>query len=571
MSNPSQGGEPRGIRKLLGGLYGRWEGLSRGWRVAVVGGGLTLLVGSSIAGYRQWHYMQHDNGFCLSCHLMSDPFERFNRSAHSKIECHDCHRATMQEQLHQLTAVVFDNPTEIKKHAHVPNERCETCHVQGDSTRWEQIQATAGHRVHLESGDSALLGMMCTDCHSVSVHEFASADRTCLKSGCHPDAKVYLGRMGDLQIYCTTCHNFLASAPGLAFDSLGQPLTPQSQQCFSCHEMRQRLAGMEVAADPHRGVCGDCHNAHDQREAREVGCATATCHADWRSVSFHVGVPHPEQCATCHLPHSWRVDGQNCLRCHARIGREAPTRRPARQRSSHDAAPVVVAAAGDAGWVVALHAASTPAPGADQEPGAAVAPAVRPPRADIPRFSHGDHRGQTCASCHSSRVRHGELLVKSGQDCQRCHHAGPTRQNCVACHAGAAAQRSAPNPRTMRLTAGGTTVTRRIRFDHLRHGSIECAQCHTDPLSRTANAADCTGCHAQHHTATSDCVTCHASANALATHRLDAHGTCASAGCHAQRAAGLPSSREACLVCHQAQQTHQPGKLCDQCHQAGAP
>ncbi len=560
MSNPKS--EARGIRGLLGRLYGRWEGLTRGWKVALAGGGLTLLVASSVAGYRQWHYMQHDNSFCLSCHLMADPFERFNRSAHAKIECHDCHRATMQEQLHQLTAVVFDNPTEVKKHAHVPNERCATCHIEGDSTRWEQIQATAGHRVHLESQDSALRGMQCTDCHSVSVHEFASADQTCLKAGCHPDARVRLGRMGDLQIYCTTCHNFLASAPGLAFDSLGRPLTPQSRQCFGCHEMRQRLAGMEIAADPHQGVCGDCHNAHDQRSAREVSCAGGTCHADWRTVSFHVGVPHPEQCTTCHLPHSWRVDGQNCLRCHQGIGREAPTRgRAVQQRTSHDvAAPIEVAAAGEVAWAIALQAQAVPPVQGPQ------APAER----DVPRFSHGDHRGQTCASCHSSRVRHGELLVRSAADCQRCHHAGPARENCAACHAQGSARPSAPNPRTIRLTAGSKTVIRRIRFDHAAHAGTACAQCHTGGLARAADPADCSGCHVPHHSATADCVTCHASANALATHRLDAHGTCASAACHGQAAAGLPNSREACLVCHQAQRTHQPGRLCDQCHQVGA-
>jgi len=113
-------------------------------------------------------------------------------------------------------------------------------------------------------------------------------------------------------------------------------------------------------------------------------------------------------------------------------------------------------------------------------------------------------------------------------------------------------------------------VTRRIRFDHQDHGRFDCTQCHTDPVSRAADRTDCSSCHNQHHTATSDCVACHASANALATHRLNAHGSCASANCHGQAAAGLPDSREACLVCHQAQQNHQAGKLCDQCHQVGA-
>ena len=52
----------------------------------------------------------------------------------------------------------------------------------------------------------------------------------------------------------------------------------------------------------------------------------------------------------------------------------------------------------------------------------------------LPRFSHGDHRRQSCASCHSSRLRHGALRVRSAADCRRCHHAGPGSDQCATCH-----------------------------------------------------------------------------------------------------------------------------------------
>src|SRR5262249_29517411 len=133
-----------------------------------------------------------------------------------------------------------------------------------------------------------------------------------------------------------------------------------------------------------------------------------------------------------------------------------------------------------------------------------------------------------------------------------------------------AQHRSAANPRPFTLVASRRTVTRRIRFDHGQHNAIACTQCHTNSLTRAPEGGDCAGCHAQHHRPEADCTACHASANALATHTLQDHKSCASANCHAQRAASLPTSREACLVCHSAQQAHQPGKLCDQCHQVRA-
>ena len=310
-------------------LLERWDRLTFRQRVAGASVGFVVLLGTSLVGYRQYTFMMHDNRFCLSCHLMADPFERFSRSKHSEIECHDCHRATLQEQLHQLSAVIFDNPTQIKRHAHVPNARCETCHVRGDPNRWRVVAGTAGHRLHLESSSPALRSVMCVDCHGVSLHELRPNQQTCLQAGCHAYAKIRLGRMSSRDIYCTTCHAFTAEAPTLTYDSLGTPLSPKAQQCFACHEMRQALGNMEFTHDPHRGACGNCHNPHEQRQGAEAGrtCTSGSCHTTWRTSPFHSGVPNPTECTRCHIPHSWKVEGRNCLRCHGSI--TDPTR-PAR-------------------------------------------------------------------------------------------------------------------------------------------------------------------------------------------------------------------------------------------------
>ncbi len=549
-------------------VQGWWGRLAPKWRIALGAAVALVAVGASAAGYRQWHYMQHDNRFCTTCHLMADPFQRFSRSVHATLECHSCHEGRLPEQLHQLWLTVVEKPTAIGQHADVPNKVCARCHVQGDSTRWKIIAATAGHRIHLESKDRRLAGMRCVECHGVSLHEFQSVDRTCLKSGCHAANIVRLGGMGRLTaLHCTTCHNFLASAPGLAVDSLGKPLTPRAVQCLGCHAMQNQIQGLDIAHDPHGGVCGYCHNPHTQTKASDVTCTSAGCHATWRQVSFHVGVPHPERCTTCHEPHSWSVNGKNCVRCHADIPRQTPTRgrRVATRPAVSPSRSLLLAATAIADFASAdTGSASAAGPLWASQGGrrSAAAPA---------RFSHGDHRAETCSTCHSSRVRHGELLIKSSADCARCHHAGPARQECTTCHRGSTfPPANLQTQQTYRLTAQNATVTRRLPFDHQRHQSFRCVRCHTNPVSRAAEGADCASCHGSHHQAGANCVACHVGANPMAAHKPADHANCASASCHGAKAAGLPVSREMCLMCHVTQTRHAPGKVCEQCHQVTA-
>jgi hypothetical protein len=168
-------------------------------------------------------------------------------------------------------------------------------------------------------------------------------------------------------------------------------------------------------------------------------------------------------------------------------------------------------------------------------------------------------------------VRHGELLVKSPTDCARCHHSGAGREQCATCHRGAAfAPASVQTERTYRLAAKSTAVTRRLPFEHQRHQAVACLRCHTNPVTRAAEGADCASCHTNHHRAEANCVACHAGANPVAAHKPSDHPNCASASCHGARAANLPFSREMCLMCHTTQTRHAPGKVCEQCHKVMA-
>jgi len=326
-------------------LLARWEAISPRQRFAAAIMGSLALVFVSILGYRQYRFMMHDNQFCLSCHLMADPYARFERSAHNQLSCHSCHPVSTGA-LWQVYATVFLRPTEVTKHAHVPNEVCGACHIKGDPARWRIVANTAGHRLHLQSTLPALRGIQCVDCHGASLHEFKPNQQICLQAGCHSYAHIRLGRMADRDIYCTTCHAFTAEAPTIAVDSLGHPMSPKAEQCLSCHEMQQMLSRMEFMHDPHKGECGDCHNPHEQRHGAEAvrSCDKAGCHTTWRESPFHIGVPNPTECTRCHIPHSWKVEGKNCLRCHTNIGDPTrptgPSHRAERPSRSHTDQPV---------------------------------------------------------------------------------------------------------------------------------------------------------------------------------------------------------------------------------------
>ena len=182
------------------------------------------------------------------------------------------------------------------------------------------------------------------------------------------------------------------------------------------------------------------------------------------------------------------------------------------------------------------------------------------------RFEHGQHRNVACASCHSSERRHGELMVRSSSDCMACHHGGAQRQDCARCHNLATMRRLPLRPRTFALTANRATVTISMRFTHTPHAALPCTQCHGPAPARAPDQTNCNSCHAPHHGPGATCSTCHSGANLLQTHERTSHTTCATAACHGAAAADLPTSREACLVCHTAQQEHMPGRLCTTCH-----
>lgn len=554
--------------------------------LAVVG--IAVLIASALLLYRTYDYVEHDNEFCLSCHLMADPYDRFAQSAHRGLGCKACHAPTFAGRSRMALTQILEQPDSILEHAHVPNEKCTACHVDGNPEEWRLISQSAGHRVHLESEDPSLQGLNCVECHSSSVHEFAATSKTCGQAGCHSESEtnIQLGRMGDLTIHCVACHEFSrpVSDTLVGAQLAGNALRPERDQCLSCHEMR-RLVGDIPEDEPHDGVCGACHNPHDQPTpaAAVQSCASGGCHTAADTLTpMHRGLDPGvlESCTTCHAAHDFRIGDSQCLACHSDIyedrrggtprtsGAAPPPGHPAVGAASR-AAPAVSAGGASrqpALFAALLHGGAPPPPPPGQSAAAQ----------DTVRFAHADHRGVECAACHSSEGSHGRLTVTGLRDCRSCHHTAPVVASCAACHeARDIAGRSYRVTQTFELSVAEATQRRALPFDHGRHEDITCVRCHRGGLALSASAVSCDGCHEEHHAATSSCVACHADPPDGA-HGIEVHVTgCAGSGCHSTASLAAPlrsmtRAREICLSCHQEQVEHFGGRECTDCHRLPA-
>jgi hypothetical protein len=553
--------------------------------------------------YRTYDYVQHDNQFCLSCHLMEQPYQKFAKSAHRDLGCHACHQPTFIARSEMALTQIVESPESLAVHAEVPNERCEACHVKGNPKEWRLIANTAGHKAHLESKNPKLKGLQCVTCHSVSLHEFTPVDKTCAQAGCHEDKKIHLGKMSDLTIHCAACHSFVAPVDSISKyekTNIEAALLPNKSECLSCHAMR--LAMTLPSPDPHKGNCASCHNPHVQKTPQEAwkSCTKAGCHTRPDTLTpFHRGLPAGalESCQTCHKAHDFSLNGNDCGSCHKDVAHDiqpppgyhregmrlVPDTGKATQPSSAAPDPRIGGPeGGDPGPLGAADllftVGTTGALGASPDP-QQTPPDTQPTLPPMPRvppggptFNHAQHRTVSCSRCHQSTGEHGGLIIKTLQDCRGCHHTQPVANDCATCHNSPdRLTKTFSMPQEMAFSFG-KTVRRDLTFTHAPHKALDCSSCHQDGLDRSAQAVQCSSCHAQHHQATNDCTVCHRQPPPSAHPPEVAHVTCTGSSCHkAPPFKTVPRTRQACLVCHQDLKDHRPGQVCADCHALPAP
>jgi len=536
------------------------------------------VIGASGAGYVSNHYMQHNNGFCTGCHVMKQPWQKFQGSSkHDTLSCHSCHQQGMYANVRQLYLWVAERPEKIGMHAKVPTRICAGCHITDQPKQWQRIATTAGHRTHLESDSSALKGVQCVTCHGLEVHSFRPVDSTCSQTGCHVGVQVVLGRMrGRTDVHCVMCHEFRTEVPRLATrDSAAGALRPTMEQCFKCHQMQAILADFDPARDPHRATCGMCHNPHTQKRPADAkqSCTSAQCHVGWRADPFHVGKNHgavSQDCTLCHAPHHAKVDASDCAGCHAAV----------RARKSGHNPPMPF------DTLQALRRTSTSwrdvherrpkekgdGPQIDRPPGpvSAVTPAATP----TDTFPHDRHKQLACITCHTSKQGHGGLTFTAPRGCQICHHQAPGSTPCASCHADTALAPSVTESLTVTV-ASHAARPRIVSFAHAAHQSLRCVECHTTPvtLAPASEVKSCGACHDRHHTAARDCAGCHSGAWVRDAHAapVETHAGCDA--CHkSTTVALLVPDRGLCLTCHEAQRAkHYADRECSVCHLQATP
>lgn len=543
-------------------------------KIGLATGAAVVVLGGAGFGTVSWNYMQHDNGFCTGCHIMKTPFQRFAGSKHDSLSCHNCHQQSMFASMRQLYLWVAERPNEIGKHSKVPTRVCASCHVTGQKEKWQRIATTAGHRTHLESDSSALRGVQCVTCHGFEVHRFVPVNATCAQSGCHVTVAIKLGKMaGQTDLHCVACHQFTADVPLLATrDSAAGTLRPGARQCLGCHEMRAMLADFDPARDPHKQTCGMCHNPHEQTRPADAlkSCASAGCHADWRSEPFHTGQPHrnvAEQCSLCHQPHGAKVDASDCAGCHAAVQARTHGRRTPPLPFDTTKAQRRISAVGPL----------EPEPrgkGDAPPPRAAPPPFAAPPlHASSDTFPHARHRPLACITCHTTRQGGSKLTFSQPRGCQLCHHQAPATSNCTSCHSDA--ERSGVDTvSAVVAVAGHPPRARAVAFRHERHQAVRCAVCHTAPatLDPEPAAATCRSCHESHHAAGRECAFCHGAADPRAAHAALADMHIACDNCHSgEVVALLTPDRPFCSTCHADKRQHYAERECTTCHFAASP
>lgn len=396
-----------------------------------------------------------------------------------------------------------------------------------------------------------------TDCSSCHVR-FARGQQRVLCIECHEDvgldieqAQGFHGRFDDAKNNkCASCHADhkgrdaqIVKLDETAFDHdfTDYELTGSHVEvpCGDCHVPDQK----------HREAPSDCLSCHRDDDVHEgfTGTSCNDCHreTEWKDIEFDhdttdyplLGKHQEVACTDCHEDKTFRVTPTTCYGCHAaddfhdgRSGNKCETcHNPTSwQDSSFD------------------HARDT-------------------------RFQlEGKHAELTCSDCHS------EDPFKDQNDaaCVSCHleddeHEKHNGDRCDTCHI-------------------STTWAESI-FDHDRdtqyqllgaHGSIECTDCHVEPIFEVVLQTACNDCHADDDPHQGEqgmeCKDCHNESSwqddVFFDHDLTrfpllgAHATAECGDCHETHV--FRDAPEACVDCHLEDDPHE-GRFsadCGSCH-----
>ncbi len=277
----------RRFRAVLGSAI-HFIGRLRWWaKLAILGAGFALMSGGAIVVTGQ-------TGFCNSCHIMNNYYASWQRSAHSEVNCLDCHlqpgfSGYVMGKINGLAQAVDCAVGRVgtKPSATIVDSSClrSDCHAKPelleDSLVYNDVKFT--HKNHI---DAVVDGMKvtCGTCHShfEGDEHFSVSHNACF--ACH-----FLDNdKTDVQVVktnCRSCHDVPSEViqRGLVKIDHREFVSYEANCEQSCH--RREVAKSSHVEDT---VCLNCH---------DFGMG-----ADVNSVELHATHTHGEkiECFSCH-------------------------------------------------------------------------------------------------------------------------------------------------------------------------------------------------------------------------------------------------------------------------------
>ena len=274
-------------------------------------------------------YATSTTGYCGSCKEMRKAYTSWQRSAHSSVQCVECHIPPGRsaavgwraKETRNIWASYLNMEPASEGESRPENANCIKCHpLKGLMGIPGELRMP--HARHINQNN-----LMCIDCHDNTSHagpgeSSAVSMRPCTM--CHEQTN----DPGQ----CSFCHYSdpgTKSHPDDFLTGHGKLAQADEQDCLRCHHDKAQFCDSCHAKPPQGHYTGDWRNAHGTQAEKDrdlcYGCHSyedlcKQCHQvshpeDWIEVHPAVAAKGQESCMVCH-------PRQMCLDCHRDNGVE---------------------------------------------------------------------------------------------------------------------------------------------------------------------------------------------------------------------------------------------------------
>ena len=227
-----------------------------------------------------------NQSYCTSCKAMKPAEKTLAQSAHSGIDCTECHIppgvvASAKWRLGEaknIWADYLNMPSTAQKENAPTNANCLRCHpLSGIPDESKGVRMD--HAAHLK-----LRNLLCIDCHDTVSHKLPGQ------------------KEGVSMITCAMCHSEQGTAPNAC--DFCHPLPPESEHApdFMKEHGKEALANPDDCLRCHHDKQKFCDSCHDYPPPSHYS-------GQWRYTHGKSAAADPANCEACH-------DKAYCAQCH---------------------------------------------------------------------------------------------------------------------------------------------------------------------------------------------------------------------------------------------------------------